>query len=86
MRIPDSVVYVHYLDKGESWRVQAVPVDLGSFQSRKKLPSAWSGLRDKELSDKAGIPGCIFVHATGFIGGNESKEGALLMAQKALEG
>ena len=85
MRIPNSVLYVLYQDKGESWRIQAVPASLGSFQSRKKLPLEWNGLRDKELSDKAGIQGCIFVHATGFIGGNESKEGALLMAQRALE-
>jgi uncharacterized UPF0160 family protein len=31
-----------------------------------------------------GIPGCIFVHANGFIGGNKTKEGALAMARAAL--
>ena len=86
MHIPNTVLYVLYQDRGDSWRIQAVPVSLGSFQSRKKLLLEWNGLRDNELSEKAGIAGCIFVHATGFIGGNESKEGALLMAQKALEG
>lgn len=44
----------------------------------------WRGIRDQALSDLSGIPGCIFVHAGGFIGGNASKEGALQMATKAL--
>ena len=32
----------------------------------------------------SGIPGCVFVHASGFIGGNATLEGALEMARKAL--
>jgi hypothetical protein len=35
----------------------------------------WRGIRDTELSKVSGIPGCIFVHASGFIGGNSSYEG-----------
>jgi uncharacterized UPF0160 family protein len=31
------------------------------------------------------VSGCIFVHASGFIGGNKTYEGALAMASKALE-
>jgi uncharacterized UPF0160 family protein len=33
----------------------------------------------------SGIPGCIFVHAGGFVGGNKTLEGAKQMAYKALE-
>lgn len=29
----------------------------------------WRGFRDQALSDLSGIPGCIFVHQAGFIGG-----------------
>jgi len=48
------------------------------------LPTAWRGLRDAELSAVSGIAGCVFVHASGFIGGNDTVEGALEMAKKAL--
>ena len=41
-------------------------------------------MRDDALSEVTGIPGGIFVHASGFIGGNHTKEGALKMAQVAL--
>lgn len=36
-------------------------------------------------SAASGIPGCVFVHASGFIGGNDTLEGATAMAAKALE-
>ncbi|KAI0304859.1 GAMM1 protein [Russula brevipes] len=77
--------YVVYQDEtGGNWRVQAVPISSGSFESRKALPESWRGVRDEDLSRIAGIEGCIFVHASGFIGGNKTKDGALEMARKAL--
>ena len=66
------------------WRIRCVPASPKSFACRQLLPEAWRGLRDSELSEAAGIDGCVFVHANGFIGGNETFEGALAMAQKAL--
>lgn len=66
----EKPLYVLYPDETAlNWRIQAVPVLPGSFDSRKALPLSWQGLRDKELSQKSDIPGCIFVHASGFIGG-----------------
>jgi uncharacterized UPF0160 family protein len=83
--IAGSVLYVLYQDSGGSWRVQAVPADPTSFESRKKLPEAWRGLRDEALSALVGVPGAIFIHASGFIGGHATKEGALSMAVQALD-
>jgi len=81
----NKAVYVVYPDEtAGNWRVQAVPVSPESFESRKALPEAWRGLRDEELSKVSGIEGGIFVHASGFIGGNKTKEGALKIAQTAL--
>lgn len=80
-----SVLYVLYQDTGGSWRIQAVPQDPTSFESRKKLPEAWRGVRDEALSALVGVPGAIFIHASGFIGGHATKEGALSMAVQAVE-
>ena len=104
MQLDESTkpLYVLYPDETASnWRVQAIPVSSHSFESRKALPRSWRGVRDEQLSEVAAIPGCIFVHASGFIGGqitlnvvvhsltftigNATKEGALAMAKKALE-
>ncbi|KAI0932232.1 hypothetical protein AcV5_004489 [Taiwanofungus camphoratus] len=78
-------VYILYPDETSgNWRVQAVPVTPQSFESRKALPETWRGLRDDKLSKISGVEGGIFVHASGFIGGNKTKEGALQMAKLAL--
>merc|ERR1712107_617101 len=69
---------------GNKWRVQAVPVNPESFESRRALPEAWRGIRDEQLSELSGIPQCVFVHQSGFIGGNHTREGALRMAMQAL--
>ena len=55
------------------------------FFDRLSLPEDWRGLRDAVLTEKSGIPGCIFVHAGGFIGGNDTYDGALEMARRSLK-
>jgi len=78
--------YVIYPDEtGGNWRIQAVSVSPESFDSRKALPETWRGVRDEDLSRVTGIEGCIFVHASGFIGGNKTKDGALEMAKRAVK-
>ena len=72
-------------ERGKQWRVQAVAVSPDRFESRKPLPAHWRGLRDDELSKETGIPGCVFVHMSGFIGGNQTYDGALAMARTALK-
>ncbi|KAI9928521.1 hypothetical protein MW887_001735 [Aspergillus wentii] len=95
----DQVYYVLYpesANEDSKWRVQCVSVSEGSFESRKPLPEAWRGVRDQDLdgvlaaeaekTDKPKIPeGAIFTHASGFIGGHKTKEGAFAMAVRSLE-
>lgn len=82
-----SVLYVLYPENtspDSKWRIQCVPESKDSFVSRKPLPEAWRGFRDEQLDEITSIPGGVFVHAAGFIGGNKSFEGAKAMAEKAL--
>ncbi|XP_043713565.1 MYG1 protein C694.04c-like [Telopea speciosissima] len=86
MKIDPSIKYVIYQDdRSKRWRVQAVAISPDRFESRKPLPSPWRGLCDEELSKQAGIPDCVFVHMSGFIGGNLTYEGALAMARASLQ-
>lgn len=90
------VLYPESATEGSKWRVQCVPASEGSFESRKPLPESWRGIRDEELdsvlaaeAERTGKPkipeGAVFVHASGFIGGHKTKEGALAMAVRSLE-
>ncbi|KAF7830754.1 UPF0160 protein MYG1, mitochondrial-like isoform X1 [Senna tora] len=86
MNISPSIKYVLYPDdRSENWRLQAVAISPYRFDSRKPLPKQWRGLENDKLSEVAGIPGCIFVHMSGFIGGNGSYDGALAMARASLK-
>jgi len=83
----NKVLYVLYPEKptpDAKWRIQAVPVSKDSFQSRKALPEPWRGARDDQLDAITSIPGGVFVHASGFIGGNKTFQGAKAMADKAV--
>ncbi|NXD32766.1 MYG1 protein, partial [Spelaeornis formosus] len=85
---PSQILYVLYPEgdaPGSKWRIQCVPQNPDSFENRKSLPEAWRGVRDEKLSEVAGIKGCTFCHASGFIGGADSYEGVFEMAKKALE-
>lgn len=80
-----ETLYVVFSDSGGSWRVRAVSKSPTSFESRKALPQKWRGVRDDALSVLSGIEGCVFAHASGFIGGNKNMDGAVKMAIAALE-
>jgi uncharacterized UPF0160 family protein len=80
------VLYVLFPGEGGSWRVQCVPARADSFESRRPLPEPLRGLRDAALSERAGIGGGVFVHATGFIAGMSSLDGALALARMAMAG
>lgn len=89
---PIQVYYVLYPESTKpnaKWRVQCVPEHESSFVSRKPLPEAWRGVRDQDLDGMLvadGIPpGAVFVHASGFIGGHATREGAFAMAVKSLQ-
>ena len=64
--------------------VSLPPLCLHLCLYRLPLPEPWRGLRDEALDEVSGIPGCIFVHASGFIGGHRTREGALNMARATL--
>jgi uncharacterized UPF0160 family protein len=69
----------------QSWKLLALPKKLNSFENRKNLPILWSGLKDEELQNISGVPDSIFCHRGLFLAGAKSKEGAIKLAQIALE-
>jgi uncharacterized UPF0160 family protein len=82
--IAGKIKYVIFADTQRGYRVRCVADKRDSFNSRLPLPAAWRALRDAELSKVAGIDSCVFVHAAGFIGGNDTLAGAVEMAKKSL--
>lgn len=77
-------LYVVYERTNGSWGVKGVRIDPADFATRKPFPEEWAGARDEELQTITGVPDAVFCHTGRFLVVAESKEGALLLAQKAL--
>ncbi len=81
-----EILFVIYPDSdGDQYQIKTVPVEAESFVSRKDLPRAWAGLRDQELAAVTGVPDSVFCHTNLFIGGARSFQGAVRLAELALE-
>lgn len=67
------------------WKVETVRDEAHSFKNRKDLPCAWAGKMNGELAEISGVSDALFCHSNLFIAVAGSKEGALKLAQLALE-
>lgn len=80
----DEVLFVVFPSNRGGYNVQAVPVELGSFEFRKGLPKAWRGLDQQKLREVTGISSITFIHPAGFIGGCETIGDAVKLARSAV--
>ena len=81
-----EVLFVIYPDSdGDQYQIKTVPVEAGSFVARMDLPKSWAGLRDLELAAVTGVQDSVFCHMNLFIGGAKSLDGAIRLAELALQ-
>jgi len=78
-----NIKYVIFENK-QDFRITALPVCKGKFETRAPLKKEWRGLRGEELEKVSGIEGCTFVHATGFTGGCKTLDGVMRMGKMSL--
>lgn len=83
--LSEEALFILYPSPSGQWRIQAIPVEPGSFEDKKSLPKQWAGLSDQALKDVTGIDDAMFCHNGLFIAGAESFEGTMKMASIALQ-
>ena len=84
MNLKDEIKFCIYRDSDGSYRVQTIPVSMGSFNYRVGIKEEWRGLRNDELVKCSNIGDIVFVHTSGFIGGAKSLESSIKMAEHSL--
>jgi len=84
LNLSKEALFMVYPSQSGHWRIQTVPVELGSFEDRKSLPKSWAGLSDAELQKETGLADAMFCHNGLFIAGCESFESTMKMASMAL--
>src|SRR3989338_6571389 len=78
-------IFVVYPRIDNSWGVEGVAASKFSVEKRKKFPDTWAGLRNGELQEISKVPDALFCHRGLFMAVAKSKEGAVKLAQIALE-
>ncbi len=79
-----DLIYIIFRDE-KNWKVLAVRKDAGLFANKKDLPKSWAGLRDEGLQKISGVEDAVFCHRALFLAVARSKEGAIKLAQIAVE-
>lgn len=69
--------YVLFPSEDETWKVVAVPPQLGCFDQKRSLPASWAGLMGEDLEAATGEPGALFCHKNRFIAVFRTQAGAL---------
>lgn len=77
-------LFVVYGDK-QDWSIVAIRKNESTFGNRKNFPKPWAGLRDDELQNVSGVRDAVFCHRALFMAVAKSKEGAIKLAQIAVE-
>lgn len=82
LREKPEVLYVIHPRPDGKWSLGAIQDDY--YISRKSLPKSWAGLSDEKLQQVSGVPDALFCHRNLFMGAAKSREGAVQMAEIAL--
>ena len=82
---PEPLYVVYPRPSDGFWGVKAVRDNSKSFKNRKDFPKTWSGLTGEELARITNVPDAVFCHRALFLAIAKSQEGAIKLAQIAVE-
>ena len=67
------------------WGIRTVRKGFKTFENKKDFPREWGGLTNNELQKITGVSDAVFCHRALFMAVAKTKEGAIKLAQIALE-
>jgi Uncharacterized conserved protein related to MYG1 family len=82
--VPTEAEFVVFMRIDGKWQVRSIPKEIGGFELKKPLPFDWAGLNTEDLAKISGVKDAFFCHKDQFLVVALSKEGALELANKAL--
>lgn len=82
---PEPLYVVSPSSQSSQWKVEAVRNDVNVYTPRKQLPETWAGRSGEELTRVTGVDDAVFCHNGRFLVVARSREGALTLAQKAVQ-
>jgi uncharacterized UPF0160 family protein len=83
INFPEPLYVVSEREDG-TWSVHAVLAEPHSFKNRKDLPKSWAGLVNEEFAKVTGVEDVVFCHRSLFLAVARTKEGAIKLAELAI--
>lgn len=81
----NDILYVIFKSNRKGYTIRAVTKELGSFESRKKFPEEWAGLRNEDLQRVTSVKTATFCHNACFICVADELDDAIKLAKLAVE-
>lgn len=85
LEYPEPLYMIYPGEGGHQWYLKACKAERDTFENRRDLPKDWGGKRDGELAEITGVSDARFCHNALWIASAGSKEGAIKLAQIAVE-
>jgi uncharacterized UPF0160 family protein len=85
IKYPEPTFIVKPEKDGSFWRVTALNKEKYAHAVRKNFPESWWGKRNEEMIKVSGVTDATFCRNGGIFAGAKSKEGAIRLAELALE-
>lgn len=82
---PEPLFVIHQRATDGFWAGKSIRDNIKTFKNRKDFPESWAGLRNEDLQKVSGVSDAVFCHRGLFLVVVKSKEGAIKLAQIALE-
>jgi uncharacterized UPF0160 family protein len=83
--LPETLFVIYPRTVTGDWGAKALRDGTKTFKNKKDFPEAWAGLRDEELQKITGVHDAVFCHRALFLSVAQTKEGAVKLAQIAVE-
>jgi len=84
-KLKEPLYIIYPKTDDDFWGIRAVRENPRTFNNRKDFPKNWAGLRDGELQKITGVSDAVFCHKGLFLAVAKSKEGAIKLAELALQ-
>lgn len=82
--VPTEALFVVFPRPDGQWSARTVPKKLHGYEVKKPFPASWGGLSQEELRKVSGVGDATFCHRGLWLANALSREGALELAERAL--
>lgn len=83
--LPEALFVIQETKENNSWRVKSVGLNGSQFKNKIYFPESWAGKVIEELAKISGVPDALFCHNQRFMATTKTKDGAIKLAQLAIQ-